>query len=104
MYLTIMASCLGVALLLLILILTISLQKSQYIEKLSPFECGFLSYEESRSPFSVHFFLVGLIFLVFDIELILIFPYLVMSCRVSFFQIIAITVFVGMLRGGLVLE
>lgn len=40
----------------------------------SPFECGFSPQSAARSPFSIHFFLVAIIFLLFDVELICMFP------------------------------
>ena len=44
------------------------------LEKSRPFECGFTPKFSSRLPFSIRFFLITIIFLVFDVELILIFP------------------------------
>lgn len=44
--------------------------------KLRPFECGFNSYENRRMPFSTQFFLISLLFLIFDVELIILFPYI----------------------------
>jgi NADH:ubiquinone oxidoreductase subunit 3 (subunit A) len=53
----------------------LSMKTNLDAEKRRPFECGFLAHENRRSPFSIQFFLIRLIFLVFDIELILLFPF-----------------------------
>ena len=47
------------------------------LEKSSPYECGFTPLIKSRIPFSIRFFIVTLIFLIFDVELVLIFPFIV---------------------------
>ena len=51
--------------------------ENSYIEKNGPFECGFTSYQQSRSAFSVAFILVAILFLPFDLEISSILPYVV---------------------------
>lgn len=63
-------------------------QKWRYeIAKLTSFECGFDSLRRSRIPFSMRFFLVALLFLVFDMEIVLLFPY-IFSLNLVFTNII----------------
>lgn len=59
---------------ILLLITIFGYNKGRDKEKNSGFECGFDSYIESRVPFSVRFFKILLIFILFDIEIILILP------------------------------
>nr|AHX97870.1 NADH dehydrogenase subunit 3 [Proterops sp. QL-2014] len=54
----------------------ISMNKYNLREKMTSFECGFNKFNSSRLPFSIHFYLIALLFLIFDIEIILLFPML----------------------------
>nr|QEH58967.1 NADH dehydrogenase subunit 3 [Rhagovelia sp. XD-2019] len=61
------------SLLLMKLCMIIS-KKSNNHEKMTPFECGFDPKSSSRTPFSMQFFMIAIIFLIFDVEIIIIMP------------------------------
>ena len=69
--------------------------------KMTPFESGIESVGETRHRFSVRFFLVALLFIIFDIEAVFIFPWAVLFRELGLFGFVEMTIFLGILLLGL---
>jgi NADH-quinone oxidoreductase subunit A len=73
-------------------------------EKLSAYECGFEPFEDSRIKFDVRYYLVAILFIVFDLEIAFLFPWAVALNKVGVLGIAAVGVFLLILVVGFVYE
>ncbi len=73
-------------------------------EKLSPYECGFEAFEDARMKFDVRYYLVAILFILFDLEIAFLFPWAVVLQEIGFFGFMAMVVFLGILIVGFVYE
>jgi len=73
-------------------------------EKLSPYECGFEPFEDARSKFDVRFYLVAILFIIFDLEVAFLFPWAVTLGDIGMFGFWSMVLFLGILTIGFVYE
>jgi len=73
-------------------------------EKLSPYECGFEPFEDSRMKFDVRYYLVAILFIIFDLEIAFLFPWAVSLDVIGRFGIAAMGVFLALLVVGFAYE
>ena len=92
------------ALVLLLLNVVLAVHRPD-AEKVSSYECGFLSIlGQTRDNFQIHFFLVALLFLVFDLEIILLMPAAVTLYKIGIYGFSIFTIFLLILTIGFVIE
>jgi NADH-quinone oxidoreductase subunit A len=73
-------------------------------EKNSPFECGFEAFEDSRMRFDVRYYLVAILFIIFDLEIAFLFPWAVVLDSIGMFGFVAMMVFLAVLVIGFIYE
>ncbi len=73
-------------------------------EKLSPYECGFEAFEDSRMKFDVRYYLVAILFIIFDLEIAFLFPWAVALDEIGLFGFTAMMIFLAVLVVGFFYE
>ncbi|NDP43315.1 MAG: NADH-quinone oxidoreductase subunit A [Aromatoleum sp.] len=72
--------------------------------KLSPYECGFEAFEDARMKFDVRYYLVAMLFILFDLEIAFLFPWAIVLPEIGFFGFVAMMVFLAVLIVGFIYE
>jgi NADH-quinone oxidoreductase subunit A len=73
-------------------------------EKLSPYECGFEAFEDARMKFDVRYYLIAILFILFDLEIAFLFPWAVVLPQIGFFGFASMMVFLFILIVGFIYE
>jgi NADH-quinone oxidoreductase subunit A len=73
-------------------------------EKLSPYECGFEPFEDARLKFDVRYYLIAILFILFDLEIAFLFPWAVVINEIGIAGFLAMMLFLGILVVGFVYE
>jgi len=73
-------------------------------EKLSPYECGFEAFEDARMKFDVRYYLVAILFILFDLEIAFLFPWAVALKDIGLFGFLSMMIFLAILVVGFVYE
>ena len=73
-------------------------------EKLSPYECGFEAFEDARMKFDVRYYLVAILFILFDLEIAFLFPWAIVLQDLGWFGLTAMLIFLGILVVGFIYE
>lgn len=73
-------------------------------EKLSPYECGFNPFEDARQRFDVRFYLVGILFIIFDLEVTFLFPWALILNQIGILGFSTMVIFLIILTIGFIYE
>lgn len=98
------AACLSILLFALSYIFYQSIRRTDYFEKVSPYECGFNTFGDARETFDVRFYLVAILFLIFDLEIGYLFPWAVTLDVIGLKGLASMLYFLAILTVGYVYE
>jgi NADH-quinone oxidoreductase subunit A len=73
-------------------------------EKLSPYECGFEAFEDARMKFDVRYYLVAILFILFDLEIAFLFPWATVVNEIGFAGFVSMMIFLAILVVGFIYE
>jgi NADH-quinone oxidoreductase subunit A len=73
-------------------------------EKNSPYECGFNAFDDTRHRFDVRFYLIAILFIIFDLEIAFLFPWAISLGKIGLFGFWSMIVFLGILTVGFIYE
>ncbi len=73
-------------------------------EKETAYECGFEAFDDARARFEVRFYLVSILFIIFDLEAAFLFPWAIVLNKVGTFGLVSMLIFLGVLTVGFVYE
>ena len=73
-------------------------------EKNSPYECGFEAFEDARLKFDIRYYLVAILFIIFDLEIAFLFPWAIVLEDIGVFGVVAMGIFLGILVIGFIYE
>ena len=79
-------------------------EKNPDKEKLSAYECGFEAFDDARGRFDVRFYLVAILFIIFDLEVAFLFPWAITLGKIGFFGFFSMMIFLIVLTIGFVYE
>ena len=79
-------------------------QKADDREKLTAYECGFNPFEDSRNEFDVRFYLVAILFIIFDLEVAFLFPWAISIGEIGLFGFWSMVIFLSILVVGFIYE
>src|ERR1700761_9362583 len=79
-------------------------KQKPYAEKLSAYECGFEAFDDARRRFDVRYYLVAILFIIFDLEVAFLFPWAVSLSKIGLFGFLSMVGFLAVLTVGFIYE